>query len=194
MSGRIRINMPVVVEGKYDKIKLSSIIDAKIITTEGVGVFKKEEKLALIRRLSEKNGIIILTDSDGAGLVIRNYLRSAIAPDKIINLYAPRIEGREKRKKTPSRSGVIGIEGMDADLLRDLLLPYADGEPARENRDPVTKTDFYNDGLSGGPGSAVKRRALAERLDLPPELSANALLEAINLLYTKEEYKEFINE
>ncbi|MBQ7499551.1 MAG: DUF4093 domain-containing protein, partial [Clostridia bacterium] len=146
----------------------------------------------LIRRLAEKSGIIILTDSDGAGLVIRNYLRSVLPPEKIINLYTPRIEGKEKRKKTPSKSGVLGIEGMEAGLLRELFLPYADGGGVEKRSDPVTKTDFYTDGFSGATGSAEKRRKLAERLSLPPDLSANALLEAINLLYTKEEYKEFI--
>ena len=192
MSEKPIINIPIIVEGKYDKIKLASIVEARIITTDGFGLFRQSEKLELIRRLAEKNGIIILTDSDGAGLVIRNHLRSSLPAEKIINLYTPRIEGKEKRKKTPSRSGVIGIEGMDADLLREMLLPYSDGNHPVKSTDPVSKTDFYNDGLSGSPGSSEKRKNLAEKLSLPPELSANALLEAINLLYTKEEYKEFI--
>lgn len=191
MIDKIKLNIPIAVEGKYDKIKLSSIADAQIITTEGFGVFASKEKAALIRRIAEPRGIIVLTDSDGAGLVIRNYFNSILPKEKLFHIYIPKIEGKEKRKKSPSKEGTLGVEGIDADLLRKLLLPFAADEPTTRGR-KVTKTDFFADGLSGTDGSAERRRRLCERLALPDNMSANALLAAVNLLCDYDKYKEMV--
>ena len=191
MIDKIKLNIPIAVEGKYDKIKLSSIADAQIITTEGFGVFASKEKATLIRRIAEPRGIIVLTDSDGAGLVIRNYFNSILPKEKLFHIYIPKIEGKEKRKKSPSKEGTLGVEGIDADLLRKLLAPFVADEPTTRGRE-VTKTDFFADGLSGGDGSAERRRRLCERLALPDNMSANALLAAVNLLCDYDKYKEMV--
>ena len=191
MIDKIKLNIPIAVEGKYDKIKLSSIADAQIITTEGFGVFASKEKAALIRRIAEPRGIIVLTDSDGAGLVIRNYFNSILPKEKLFHIYIPKIEGKEKRKKSPSKEGTLGVEGIDAGLLRTLLAPFAAEEPTVRGRE-VTKSDFFADGLSGGDGSAERRRKLCERLALPDNMSANALLAAVNLLCDYDKYKEMV--
>ncbi len=189
---RLKIDIPVAVEGKYDKIKLASVIDAQIITTDGFGVFRSEEKKLLIRRLAEPRGLIVLTDSDGAGLVIRNYFRSILPKDKLINLYTPKIEGRERRKKAPSKAGLLGVEGIDTDTLRELFYPFAAGSETKKRGREVTKADFFADGLSGGDGSAERRARLCGRLGLPDNISANALLAAVNLLSDYDGYKELL--
>ena len=193
-SAKIKIDVPIIVEGKYDKITLSSIADANIIQTDGFAVFNKKEKLSLIRRLGERHGVILLTDSDGGGRQIRSYLLSALPKDKVINLYIPQVVGKEKRKKTASRAGFLGVEGTDAEVLRRLLTPYAVGGEKKTSSDPVTKNDFYFDGLSGTDGSAERRKRLACALSLPEDMSANALLQAVNLLISREEYKRIISE
>jgi len=193
----IKINKPVVVEGKYDKIKLNSIIDAHIVTTDGFGIFNSDEKTALIRKLAEKHGIIVLTDSDGAGLVIRNYFNSVLPKDKLTHLYIPEVIGKEKRKKQPSKAGTLGVEGIEADYFRKLFAPFAhDGESTRNKPEstPITKGRFYADGFSGTDGSAEKRKKLAAKLGLPTNISANALLGAINMLYTPDEYGAIVEE
>ena len=192
MNDKLKIDIPIAVEGKYDKIKLSSIIDGQIITTNGFGVFASEEKKMLIRRLAAPRGIIVLTDSDCAGLVIRNYFRSILPKDKLINLYTPQIEGKEKRKKAPSKAGLLGVEGIEADTLRRLFAPYAGDLTERRPRGEVTKSDFFADGLSGGDGSAERRKRLCRLLELPDNMSANALLAAVNLLCSVEKYKELL--
>lgn len=186
MSEKIRISLPVIVEGKYDKIKLDSILDAKIITTGGFGLFNSQEKKLLIKRLCEK-GVILLCDSDGAGKMIRSYIKSFLPPEKVINLYIPKIEGKEKRKREGSKEGTLGVEGMDAELLRALFRKYADA--STETRTPITKRDFYLRGLSGGVDSASKRDRLAALYDLPSGMSANALLDALNILSSLEEFE-----
>ncbi len=191
MSEKLYIDIPIIVEGRYDRIKLDSILDAHVIVTDGFGIFKRDEQRALIRRLAEKKGVIILTDSDGGGLVIRSHLRSILPPDKIINLYIPEVEGKEKRKKSRSKQGLLGVEGIDADILREIFRPYANGEKP-SLRGNVTKADFFADGLSGGDGSADRRKELAKALSLPTNMSANALLEAINLCCSRDEYEENI--
>lgn len=191
MAEKLKIPIPIAVEGKYDKIKLSSIIDGQIITTDGFGVFASEEKKQLIRRLAEPHGIIVLTDSDGAGLVIRNYFRSILPKNKLIHLYSPQIEGKERRKKAPSKAGLLGVEGLEADTLRKLFEPFAaDFTPIAGGE--VTKADFFADNLSGGEGSAERRKRLCRLLELPDNMSANALLAAINMLCGFEKYKELI--
>jgi len=193
---KIKLPMPIVVEGKYDKIKLSSVFDGCILTTDGFGIFNKKEKLALIKRLAGKTGIIILTDSDGAGKLIRSHLSSAIPPEKIYQLYTPQIPGKEPRKSEASKEGLLGVEGMEAQLLYDLLKKFAEAngfdsdgitESRTKNAD-VTKTDLYTDGFSGGPDSSRLRDELAAKLSLPAGMTANALLAAINILISKDEY------
>ena len=192
MPEKLSIDRPVIVEGKYDKIKLLSVINANIITTDGFGVFKDSEKRLLIKRLAEKKGVIVLTDSDGGGLVIRNYISSVLPKEKIINLYVPEIKGKEKRKTEPSREGLLGVEGIDTEVLYSIFLPFSSRGGAVENTEPITKTDFYTDGLSGGEGSAERRRLICKKAGLPTNLSANSLLEALNMLYGREKYKELV--
>ena len=196
-STKLRVEIPIAVEGKYDKIKLCSIIDANIVTTDGFGIFSSAEKTALIRRIAEPRGIIVLTDSDGAGLVIRNYFRSILPKDKLIHLYTPEIVGKERRKKAPSKAGFLGVEGMEAEMLRKLFEPFAVNSDNSynifTNKQQVTKADFFADGLSGGEGSVEKRNRLAAALGLPSGLSANALLAAVNMLCGRDEYSRIVN-
>lgn len=185
MSERIKINLPIIVEGKYDKCTLSSIFDATIISTNGFGVFNSKEKRALIRRIGER-GIIILTDSDGGGKQIRSYLSGILPKDKIFHLYIPEIEGKERRKKSASKAGLLGVEGMTRDVLESVLSPFISHGACEENSvfpssKMLTKLDFFNDGLSGGNDSSKKRAELAKALGFPSDMSANALIEAINL-------------
>ena len=182
---KLKIKYPVICEGKYDKIKLSSVIDGTIITTDGFGIFKNEEKASLLRRLAEEEKIIVITDSDGAGLVIRNFIKGIIPAEKTVNVYIPKIKGKEKRKEKPSKEGTLGVEGMTAELLHNALSPYC-GEI--KNKLSLTKTDFFTLGLSGTDRASYLRKQFCIRAFLPPEMSANALLEAVNLLFTKEEF------
>ena len=192
---KLKIPYPIVVEGKYDRLRLLCVCDAQIITTDGFGIFKKHEKLALIRKLSSSTPIILLTDRDGAGKLIRSHLTSAIPKDRLIQLYIPKIEGKEKRKAEPSAEGTLGVEGMEQKLLYDLLAPFQNEERFRASeQNPISKTDFYRDGLSGGAQSATLRDRLAARLELPSGMSANALLTALKILISYEEYEELIKE
>lgn len=186
---KIKIAQTVLVEGKYDKIKLESIIDAPIVVAGGFSIFNNEEKIALLRRIVEKNGLIILTDSDPAGFFLRNKLKGMLPKsEKIIHLYIPTEKGKEKRKKEYSKAGLLGVEGIDADTLREIFRKYADTDGSVRKCGEITKAFFYETGLSGGEGSAQKRDNLAQSLDLPRGMSANALLEAINMLgLTKED-------
>lgn len=187
MEYRPTVLYPIVVEGKYDKIKLDSLFCANVLVSDGFGIFKKKELLSLLRQLCEKTPLIVLTDSDGAGLVIRNYLSSSLPKDRLIHLYTPCMIGKERRKDVPSKQGLLGVEGMEAQLLRELLAPYTAGTAPQKPKEALTKTDLFVLGLSGTAQSAKAREALCARLSLPP-LSANALLCALNLLYTKEEF------
>ena len=189
MDRLLNIPYPIIVEGKYDRLRLLSVCNANIMTTEGFGIFKKHEKLSLIRQLSEKTKIIVLTDSDGAGKLIRSHLTSAVAKDRLIQLYIPRIEGKEKRKGAPSAEGTLGVEGMERELLYSLLAPFEDGEAVqRAEENSLSKADMYADGLSGRDDSASKRDELAKKLGLPPKMTPNALLAALKILVTYEEY------
>ena len=161
------------------------------MTTDGFAVFNKKEKLALIRALAKSSKIIVLTDSDGAGKLIRSHITGAIPKDRLIQLYIPRIEGKEKRKNAPSAEGTLGVEGMKNDLLKGLLLPYTtEGEPIESN--PLSKTDLYIDGLTGAENSKEKRDALAVLLGLPEGMTPNALLEALKLICPYEKYLELV--
>lgn len=190
---KLKIALPIIVEGKYDKIKIDSIAEATVIQTDGFGVFKNHERLALIKRLAEKIKIIVLTDSDGAGKLIRSHIVGAIPKDRIIPLYIPQVEGKERRKTSPSKEGYLGVEGTDADILRRLLEPFAtDGECAARGQE-ITKLDMFEAGLSGGAESAAKRDALAKQFGLPEGMTANALLSALNVLTDACGFVEAVN-
>ena len=186
---RLQISYPVIVEGRYDKLRLESVIEAQILTTDGFGVFNHGEKVKLFRALAGKSPLIVLTDSDGAGKLIRSKITSCIPADRLIHLYVPRISGTEKRKKAPSAEGILGVEGMERELLLQLFAPYADAKIAsRMQENPLSKVDFYVDGLTGAPDSAARRDAFAAKLGLPPSMTPNALLAATRMLCTYEEY------
>lgn len=196
MREKIKLSIPVVVEGKYDKMKLSGIIDADIITTDGFGIFKKSEKTALIRALSA-NGVVLLCDSDGAGGVIRRCVMNAVPKDKIYNLYIPKIEGKERRKKAPSKEGTLGVEGMDDELLYDMFKGLSErlGESGEMRRvGGVTKASFYEYGLTGCEGSGARRDALCRRLALPDGMTPGALLGAVNVLMSLDEFIKIADE
>ena len=194
-----KIKEVIVVEGRYDKNTLSQTVDATIITLGGFGVFNDKEKLAFLRRLAEKQGIIVLTDSDGAGFVIRNYLKGALPKELVKQAYIPDIYGKERRKRKGGKEGKLGVEGMKPEILLEALhragATFLDEEPENHSaREPITKADLFLLGLSGGEGSAAKRQALLRKLDLPEHLTANALLEALNLLYDKESLIETLEQ
>ncbi len=183
-----KIDFPIIVEGKYDKIKIKSLFEACVITTEGFGVFKNGEKLALIKKLAEKSKIIVITDSDGAGKVIRSHVTSAIPKDRLIQLYTPQVKGKEKRKVEASKEGFLGVEGTDAELLRNLLSPFAtDAQESVAERAEIEKVDLFELGLTGGADSAARRDGLAVKLGLPRGMTPNALLAALNVLMGREE-------
>ncbi len=190
MSERMTLKYPILVEGKYDKITLSALIDSRIIPLGGYAVFRSEDMRALLRRLAEVTPLLVLTDSDGGGRQIRSYLSSILPKERLIGLYIPKLEGKERRKRTPGKAGLLGVEGMPPDILRGILAPYACGaeEDVAPASAPITKLDLYRAGLSGGEDSAARRAAFAESLGLPPDMTANALLEAANLLITREEF------
>ena len=187
----LRIKEAIVVEGRYDKNTLSQLVDAVILETSGFAIFKDDERLTLLRRLAEKQGLIVLTDSDGAGFVIRNYLKGAVDPSLVKHAYIPDRMGKEKRKRAPGREGKLGVEGMSPDILIEALRNAGatfldEGEGRDSPRRPVTKADLYAAGLSGVPEAAERRAALLKRLDLPEHLSPNAMLEVLNALYGYE--------
>ena len=193
---KIRISLPIIVEGKYDKNTLLQIFDATVITLGGFGVFNSKEKQCLLRKISEK-GVILLTDSDGAGGVIRSFVKGIIPKEKIYNLYIPKVEGKEKRKTKASKEGLLGVEGMGREELARVLKPFtvlADGAApnAKKQGEMITKVDFYADKLTGFENSSLLREQLCRLAELPTDLTPNALLEAMNLLYGYEGYKEFI--
>lgn len=178
---KLQISYPVIVEGKYDRLRLLSVIDANIYTTEGFGIFKKKEKLALFRALAAATPVIVLTDPDGAGTQIRSFLTGVIPKERLIPLYVPQIRGKEPRKKEPSAAGFLGVEGQERERLYRLFLPFANGErPAPAQ--PITKADLYEDGLTGAANSAARRAALARQFDLPGDMTPNALLSALNII------------
>ena len=188
---KIKVSLPIIVEGRYDKSTLAGFVDATIITTDGFSIFNNKEKQSLVRRLCS-DGAIILTDSDGGGKQIRSFLSGIVGSDKIYNLYIPKISGKEKRKQKPSAAGTLGVEGMSREVLSRLLEPFA-SDNAVTLKGGVSKTDFFIDGLSGGENSSVKRGKLARLAGLPDDISANALLEAINILYSYDEYKKLLS-
>ena len=187
-----RIDRPVIVEGRYDKIKLDSIFDADVFTTDGFGIFNQKEKMALFARLAEERGILVLTDADGAGRLIRSRISGCLPRERVTHLYTPAIEGKEKRKSAPSRAGLLGVEGMEKERLLAIFAPYFTDASRTERKEPITKAELYADGLSGARGSAARRAALAREMGRPAELSAHSLLAAINLLYGRDAYRRVL--
>ena len=185
----ISINEVIVVEGKYDKIKLSSIIDAVIIPTNGFKIFKDKETLKIIRYYAATTGIIILTDSDTAGFKIRSFLKGAIRNGNITNVYIPDIFGKEKRKSEPSKEGKLGVEGIEKTLILDAFAKAGIvSEERPENPDPITRIDFYECGFSGMPNSSTMRKKLLSELDLPELMSSTAIIDILNTLMSKQEF------
>ena len=186
----MRIKEAIVVEGRYDKNALSQVVDAVILETSGFSVFKDGEKLALLRRLAKKQGLIVLTDSDGAGFVIRNYIKGSIPKEQVKHAYIPDVYGKERRKRAPGKEGKLGVEGMTPEVLLQALLragATVDGEGTAAPRSELTSADLFSLGLTGQPDSAARRAALLRRLALPEHMSAKALLAVLNALYTPEE-------
>ncbi len=192
---RPRIGEAIIVEGRYDKNTLSQVVDAVILETSGFGIFKDTQRLELFRRVARERGVILFTDSDGAGFVIRNHLKGAIDPGRIKQAYIPDRPGKEKRKRTPGREGKLGVEGMPPQVLLDALrragATFLDETPDAPSRGrPITKADLYAAGYSGTADAAARRQELLARLELPQKLSANALLEVLNALYDYETLEE----
>lgn len=192
----IKVKQAVIVEGKYDKIKLSSVIDGLIITTDGFSVFKNKEKIDLIRKLAENQGIIILTDSDSAGFKIRNYIKGCTQKGKITNIYIPDIFGKEKRKTAPSKEGKLGVEGIPVNVLKDAFekADIFSENTEKSNKVMITKAMLYDDGLVGKDRSEEKRKKLQKKLSLPEMLSVNSLIEVLNGLFSLEEYQSALKE
>lgn len=193
----IAIKEAIIVEGRYDKNKLAQIVDTTILETGGFQVFNKAEMRELFRMIADKRGLIVLTDSDAAGFMIRNHLRGVIPKDKLKHAYIPQINGKERRKAQASKEGFLGVEGMDDEIIIKALISAGAtviGQETKKTQDrKITKTDFYNDGLSGGEDSALRREKLLKLCSLPSHMTANALIEALNILVTYDEYRELVD-
>ncbi len=185
-----RIREAIIVEGRYDKNALSQVVDAVILTTEGFGVFRDKEKLAYFRRLAERRGVILLTDPDGAGFVIRNHLKGALPPEQVKQAYVPDMMGKERRKRKGGKEGKLGVEGMSPDVLlaalRNCGATFEGEEPVKQSAG-ITRADLMDKGLIG-PGSAARRAELVQALQLPEHLTTAGLLDALNLLLSREEF------
>lgn len=193
MAEKIKISQAVIVEGKYDKIKLSNIVDAFIIETNGFAIFKDKKRLNFIKKLADERGIVILTDSDHAGFMIRNYIKKGIDKNKIINAYIPDVFGKEKRKEQPSKEGKIGVEGISKEILLDVFSRAGVLCEKSEITDPVTNYDLFNAGLSGRENSKTIKKKFLKEFNLPEFLSANSLLSCINTMMSKEEFYSAVN-
>lgn len=188
-----RIREVIVVEGRYDKNALKQVVDATVVETGGFGVFNNKERLALLRRLAAERGIVILTDSDGAGFVIRNFLKGAIPKSQVKHAYIPDIYGKERRKAAPGKEGKLGVEGMSPEVLLEALRRAGatfEGDEVCGERRPITKAGLYELGLTGTPDSAARRTALLKKLGLPERMTTNAMLEALNILFDWEELEK----
>ena len=189
---KLKLRQAIVVEGKYDQNTLRQIVDTAIFTTNGFADMKDPALLRLLQQATQTTGLVILTDSDGAGFLIRNTLKSALPETGVLHAYIPDLPGKEKRKAAPGKEGLLGVEGMTPEILlkalRDAGAEFADGSTPPPAREPITKQDLFALGLSGGPESAKKRAALLKALSLPAHMSANALLQALNVLFSREEF------
>lgn len=187
-----KLRQAIVVEGKYDQNTLRQIVDTAIFTTNGFADMKDPALLRLLQQAAQTTGLVILTDSDGAGFLIRNTLKSALPETGVLHAYIPNLPGKEKRKAAPGKEGLLGVEGMTPEILlkalRNAGAEFADGSTPPPAREPITKQDLFALGLSGGPESAKKRAALLKALSLPAHMSANALLQALNVLFSREEF------
>lgn len=191
----IHIKQAIIVEGRYDVNKVKQLVDTIVIETSGFGIFNNKEKLDLIRRIAAERGILVLTDSDGAGFVIRNYLRGAIPKEQVRHAYIPQIAGKERRKAKGSKEGTLGVEGVpDEVIVQALQNAGVECIPEDTEKPKITKADFYEWGLTGVPGSNEKRKKLLRALHLPQHMTANALLEFINAIADYEEVKRIISE
>lgn len=190
-----KVEEVIVVEGRYDKNALSQIVDAVIIETSGFGIFNDSQKQRLLRKMAETRGIVVMTDSDGAGFVIRNFIKGCVDPSRVKHAYIPDIAGKERRKRTASKEGKLGVEGMRPQILLDALIRAGvslDGEAGASGGGEISKADMYALGLSGRTNSAQARQALIKKLDLPEHLSAEGLLDVLNAIMTKAELKELL--
>lgn len=196
MSEKLKVKEVIVVEGRYDKNTLSQIVDGTIIETQGFGIFSDRKKLGLLRSLADKRGLIIMTDSDGGGFLIRNFLKGSIDPSKVKHAYIPDIPGRERRKSAPSKEGKLGVEGMDRETILNALrtagVSLEAGPDSPGEGEQITKIDLYSLGLSGGPDSRERRLTLLKSLGLPEKLSANALIAILNALMTRSEFMSYV--
>ena len=192
----VKIKEAILVEGRYDKNTLSQIVDAPILETSGFGIFKDKKQMALLRQVAEKRGLIVFTDPDGAGFVIRNHVKSAIPGKYLKHAYIPDIMGKEKRKKAPGKEGKLGVEGVSGEIILEALRKAGatiDGEENTQSHQ-ITKQDLMELGLSGGPDASAKRLKLLKKLNLPEHMSPNALLQALNLLYNTEELTNIVKD
>ena len=192
----VKIKEAILVEGRYDKNTLSQIVDAPILETAGFGIFKDKKQMDLLRRVAEKRGLIVFTDADGAGFVIRNHIKSAIDGRYLKHAYTPDILGKERRKSAPGKEGKLGVEGMSREVILEALRRAGatiEGEDA-PGYQQITKQDMMDLGLSGGPDASARRLALLKKLNLPEHMSANALLQALNLLYSLDELEKLMDE
>ena len=193
----VKIKEAIVVEGRYDKNTLSQIVDATILETAGFGIFKDKQQMKLLRKAAEKRGLIVFTDADGAGFVIRNHIKSAIPGKYLKHAYTPDIFGKERRKAVPGKEGKLGVEGMRPEVILDALRKAGatiEGETEKRTMQEITKADLVALGLSGMPGSEENRKRLVNKLNLPERISPNGLLQALNLLYTLEELTELMEQ
>ena len=187
------------VEGRYDKNALSQVVDTLILETRGFGIFKDKEQMALLRRAAQRRGLIVLTDSDGAGFLIRSRIRGALPPHQVKHAYIPDVPGKERRKRAPGKEGKLGVEGMSPAVLEAVLRRAGatfldEPDAAAQTSPPITKADLFALGLSGGPGAAERRGMLLKKLDLPEHLSPNALLPVLNALYTRDAFLQEVEE
>ena len=192
----ISVKEAIIVEGRYDKIKLSSIVDTPVIETNGFRVFKDKEKQNLIRQIANKRGILILTDSDSAGFVIRNFLKGSVPVDKVKHGYSPQLSGKEKRKAEMSKEGFLGVEGVSEKVIIEAIRKSGAtilNEESKGRTGGITKTDFYELGLSGKENSAILRSKILKKMNMPSYLTANGMIAALNCLYSFEELKEIVN-
>lgn len=191
----LKINIPIIVEGKYDKAKLTSLVDAVVISTDGFGIFKNTEKQELLKSLAKKSGVIVLTDSDSAGSIIRSYLKNIIGDDKIYHVVLPEIKGKERRKSKPSSDGLLGVEGTDKQIILGALKKFEKMGPETSNQSAVvTKADLFEFGLSGGSNSKAKREYLLKRLGIPTSTAPNTMLRLLNEMTSADEIRDILSE
>lgn len=191
----IKLEQAVIVEGKYDQIKLSGVIDALIIKTDGFGIFKNKEKQKFLRKIADEKGLIVMTDSDSAGFMIRNFISSCVPKDKITNVYIPDIYGKEKRKDSPSAEGKLGVEGVSEQVIVAALEKAGiTAKVTENNRRMITNLDLYEYGLSGRENSSLKRKQLLKKLGLPERLSSSSMLKILNSFVTYEQFENTVKE